>query len=152
MSNTFTVNGASSGWVFELAPGVISLKTVLCTHCGLLYALPEAMIDAARQKGHGEITWRCPNQGCAENWGYHGEGEDEKKRKRAEEEAKWQRDRAARLSADLAQTKASLRSQKGATTKAKKRHAAALCPCCNRSFKQLRAHMNRMHPDFKPEA
>ena len=149
MSNTFTVRGASSGWVFDLGPGVISMETVLCTRCGLLYAMPEALIDAARKKGHGEITWRCPNNSCsAENWGYHGKSEAE----RAKDEAQWQRDRAARLSAELDQTKASLRAQKGATTKAKKRHAAALCPCCNRSFVQLARHMSTKHPDYKPDA
>jgi len=147
MSSTFTVRGASSGWVFDLGSGVISMETVLCTRCGLLYALPEALIDAARKKGNGEITWRCPNNSCsAENWGYHGKSEVEK----AKEEAKWQRDRAARLSVDLDQTKASLRSQKGATTKAKKRHAAALCPCCNRSFVQLQRHMASQHPNYDP--
>ena len=141
MSKTFTVHGASTGWVFDLGPGVISLETVLCSRCGLLYAMPEALIAAAREKGHGEITWRCPNKSCsAKNWGYHGKSEAEK-----------ERDRAARLSAELDQAKASLRAQKGATTKAKKRHAAALCPCCNRSFVQLRRHMQAKHPDYEPK-
>lgn len=151
-STTFTVRGASSGWVFDLGH-VISMETVLCARCGLLYALPEALIKAARAKGHGEITWRCPNNSCsAMNWGYHGKSEADKERERresAEAAAKWERDRAARLSATLDQTKASLRSQKGATTKAKRRHAAGLCPCCNRTFQQLTRHMATKHPDYK---
>ena len=44
-----------------------------------------------------------------------------------------------------------LRAQKGATTKAKKRHAAGVCPCCSRSFKQLRRHMASQHPEFLQE-
>lgn len=149
MSTTFTVKGASSGWVFDLGQGVIRMETVLCTRCGLLYALPNALIAAAREKGHGEITWRCPNNSClAEHWGYHGKSEVEK----ANEETARQRQRAGHLAADLDQTKAKLRAQKGATTKAKKRHAAALCPCCKRTFAQLQRHMAAKHPDYDPAA
>jgi hypothetical protein len=35
--------------------------------------------------------------------------------------------------------------------KARKRAAAALCPCCNRSFVQLRRHLASQHPDYKGE-
>lgn len=156
MSTTFTVRGASTGWVVTLGSGVINMETVLCTRCGLLYALPEALIDAARQKGHGEITWRCPNNSCtAENWGYHGTSEVEK----AKEEAGIQRARAACLAAQRDQARAEVVAQKAAKTRfknerdrARTRAAAAVCPCCNRSFKQLRQHMASKHPDYQPDA
>jgi hypothetical protein len=75
-----------------------------------------------------------------------GDGEAAKLQKRLERE----RDRAARLLAERDQIEASLRAQKGATTKAKKRAAAAVCPCCHRSFSQLRRHMAAKHPDYDP--
>lgn len=152
MSSTFTVRGKSSGWVFDLGPGVVSMETILCTRCGLLYALPEALIDAARKKGHGEITWRCPNQGCAENWGYHGTSDAEKRAEKAEADAKWYAERH-QAERDLREhTEHKLRAQKGATTRARKRHAAGVCPCCNRTFQQLTRHMATKHPDYKPQA
>jgi hypothetical protein len=34
-------------------------------------------------------------------------------------------------------------------TRIKKRVAAGVCPCCNRSFKDLARHMAGQHPDYK---
>jgi len=48
-------------------------------------------------------------------------------------------------------TERRLSAQKAATTRAKRRHAAAVCPCCKRSFVQLRRHMEAKHPDYRPE-
>lgn len=36
---------------------------------------------------------------------------------------------------------------KGKLTRMRKRIAAGVCPCCTRSFRQVRQHMERMHPD-----
>lgn len=49
-------------------------------------------------------------------------------------------------------TERRLAAQKGATTRAKKRAAAAVCPVegCGRSFVQLRRHMQSKHPDYVP--
>lgn len=39
---------------------------------------------------------------------------------------------------------------KGHATKITKRAKAGVCPCCNRTFKQLAAHMANKHPQFTP--
>lgn len=39
---------------------------------------------------------------------------------------------------------------KGHATRMTKRAKAGVCPCCNRTFKQLAAHMANKHPDFTP--
>jgi chromosome segregation ATPase len=39
---------------------------------------------------------------------------------------------------------------KGHATKMTKRVKAGVCPCCNRTFKQLAAHMANKHPQFTP--
>lgn len=39
---------------------------------------------------------------------------------------------------------------KGYATKLAKRAKAGVCPCCNRSFVELRRHMATHHPDFAP--
>ncbi len=61
--------------------------------------------------------------------------------KKAQKEAEWEA-QAARNQA---------RAIKAANTKLKKRISAGVCPCCHRSFKQLRQHMARMHPDYSGE-
>lgn len=39
---------------------------------------------------------------------------------------------------------------KGHATKITKRAKAGVCPCCNRSFENLRRHMASKHPTFTP--
>ena len=41
---------------------------------------------------------------------------------------------------------------RGQVTKLKNRASAGVCPCCNRSFPQLRRHMETKHPTFKAGA
>lgn len=128
--------------------GITNLTGMVCPECGVTYAIPTALQQAARAAGHRKITWYCPN---GHNLGYNDNSKAELEAERLASNLQWERDRAGRLSADLDQTKARLSAQKGATTRAKRRHAAALCPCCNRSFVQLRRHMEAKHPDYKPE-
>lgn len=40
------------------------------------------------------------------------------------------------------------RAAKGQLTKARKRMAAGVCPCCNRTFSNVVAHMAGQHPEF----
>lgn len=41
---------------------------------------------------------------------------------------------------------------KGQVTRLKGRAKAGVCPCCNRTFKQLAQHMASQHPDFTNSA
>jgi cell division septum initiation protein DivIVA len=41
---------------------------------------------------------------------------------------------------------------KGHATRITKRAKAGVCPCCNRTFKQLAQHMANKHPEFTPIA
>lgn len=127
--------------------GITDLKIMCCPMCGVTYGIPTAMQEAAHAAGNRQITWFCPN---GHNLGYNAESDEEKARKKAESDADWYRKRH-QAERDLREhTEHKLRAQKGATTKAKKRHAAALCPCCNRSFVQLRRHLASQHPDYDP--
>ena len=40
------------------------------------------------------------------------------------------------------------RAQKAAKTRLKNRISKGVCPCCNRTFQNLMAHMNHKHPEF----
>lgn len=150
-----TVVRAPAGHTFA---GDCTLETHTCPTCGMVYAIPERMGDRAKELGHGKLTWRCPRTGCAERIGYHGKSEEEQENARLKRSLGWAREDAARQTARADQAEASARGQKAAKTRIKndrerivKRIKHGVCPCCGRTFKQVAAHMERMHPDYKPE-
>ena len=68
-----------------------------------------------------------------------------------EQQIKKLKDRLAREQASHDQTTASLRATKGVVTKQKsklQRVAKGVCPCCNRSFGDLKKHMATKHPEY----
>jgi hypothetical protein len=141
------VHSKRDGQKFKAAT---ELTTVTCATCSMLYAIPSGLHRAAREwagdrdDGRG---WKlcCP---VGHTWWYTGK---KTRAERLEEQL-----RVALLQSqaerDLREdTERRLRAQKGATTKAKKRAAAGVCPCCGRSFVQLRRHMASQHPDVLAE-
>ena len=133
-----------SGFTYS---GDTDLIIMTCPVCGVTYAIPATLQANAISKGQGKIQWFCCN---GHQLGYHGKSDAEKRAEDAEARATRASQRADATRDLLKDTENRLRAQKGATTKAKKRHAAALCPCCNRSFVQLRRHLETQHPEYKP--
>jgi hypothetical protein len=120
--------------------------TVLVCWCGMRHAVPEELHDTQlRQHRDGG---RVMDIYCPLGHAYIPSGKGEATRLR--EQLEQQRREAGRLAAERDQIQASLRAQKAATTRAKKRSAAAVCPCCHRSFSQLRRHMQSKHPGYDP--
>lgn len=119
--------------------GYNDLEVTVCT-CGVLFAMPKKLLDERRYDG---ANFYCPH---GHSLSFDG---DQKRLKRQLEN---ERDRAARLSANLDQSEASRRAYKGQATKLKKRASAGVCPCCQRSFKELKRHMETKHPDFVKDA
>lgn len=116
--------------------------------CGIRHAIPQELYDNQHSQWEDGRTQRviyCP---LGHSYTIAGEGEAERLRRRLEQEEA----RRARTAAARDQAEASAWAYKGVATKARKRAAAALCPCCNRSFVQLRRHMEAKHPDFDPAA
>ena len=129
-----------------------NVRTVLhvteCPTCGITYAFPDRLDERARERNsaiHGSrsMSVYCP---LGHAWHYTGKNEEQRLR-----------DRLAAEQARRDQAEASARAQKGAASRARRerdqsktRHAAGVCPCCNRSFKQLRRHMQTKHPDYEP--
>jgi chromosome segregation ATPase len=111
-----------------------------CGQCGVTFAMPEEMRDDKERNG-GE--WYCVN----------GHGRIYKKTVR--EKLREAQEALARERARRDQAEASATAQRAAATRArnerdrlKKRAAAGVCPCCNRTFQQLARHMKSKHPDF----
>lgn len=46
----------------------------------------------------------------------------------------------------------SAKAYRASATRVKNRAKHGVCPCCNRTFKQLAAHMKTQHPGYKPDA
>ena len=109
-----------------------------CISCGVVFTVPLTMIKNKWASG-GE--YHCPS-GHGQGWGVgHVEREDlRRERDRLKQ-------RVAQLNDDV--KAAADRAEK--TAAELKRHkqlsAAGVCPCCNRSFENLRRHMATKHPD-----
>jgi len=113
-----------------------------CCHegCGVTFAITSGLYDLRKRDGK---SFFCPNG--------HGQfftNNDAKKfedmkaaRARAESDAKYYREEAESKSRSLNTTK-------GHITRMKNRIANGVCPCCNRSFEDLHAHMKTKHPKY----
>jgi hypothetical protein len=122
--------------------GHTDLEVTVCT-CGVLFAAPQKLLDTRRFDGQ---SFYCPN---GHSLSFKGT--------RLEVARPRARARAARLAAARDQAEASARAQRGAATRARnqrdkdrQRVAAGVCPCCNRTFKQLARHMKSQHPEYGP--
>lgn len=126
----------------------VVLTDINCGECGGTYAINERFRKQCADKG---TSWNCPY--CKIGWGYAGNGRIEKLEKALEEErarkqaalerANQARHEVQHLSTQLKGTKTRLRNHR-------ERSKNGVCPCCNRTFKQLAAHMASKHPDFTP--
>lgn len=142
-----TVYSVRDGQKFS---GDTTLIVETCCRCHVTFAMPESLYRAAlNHRGPGGRQFTCP-MGHSQH--YVGKTDEEKLR----EEADYQRTRAGRLAAERDQANAHLRGERAAKTRIrndrdriKTRVAAGVCPCCNRSFKNLHRHMESQHPDFE---
>ncbi len=140
-----TVYNVSEGDKFNADDRLVA---VTCASCGILYAIPTSLDQAAR-KYHSRLSngwWLCCPLG--HTWGYVG---DQSNEARLREQLREERDRAGRLAAERDQVSASLSATKGVVTKQRKkleRVAKGVCPCCTRSFRDLKRHMATKHPEY----
>lgn len=115
--------------------------------CGHTFYMTRDHYNNTRQHKQG---WWCPVCGCARAW--TGETEAEKLKKQlasAERQAAWHKDNARHEREARELTQRRLNATKGAKTKLQKRIKNGVCPCCTRSFMNLKAHMATKHPDFQ---
>lgn len=120
------------------------LKTETCCACGMLFAMPTRFERAMRDSGQ---SFYCP----AGHPQFYGSSTLEKRLERAEAETRRERERADRAKREAHRAEMSRRAYKGMLTKTKKRVAAGVCPCCNRTFQNLARHMAGQHPNWGGE-
>lgn len=113
-----------------------------CASCGVIFGIPD---DLANRRRGDHKAFYCPN---GHNLVFSGPTEEEKAAKAA-------RDRADRLSAMLTaqqdQTQAAQREAamaKASEVRLRWRVGNGVCPCCQRTFPALAAHVATKHPEF----
>jgi hypothetical protein len=128
------------GAVFALSVNYVDMNCGV-EGCGIRFALTESHYNKVRQTG---AYFYCPN---GHNICFM-DSENEKLKRELEAEKSnldWvrkQRDKFERQRNAF----------KGVVTKVKNRVGNGVCPCCTRTFQNLKRHMSHMHPDFKKEA
>lgn len=132
-------------WGKENGAALVDATTTLVLTrcwCGCPVGVPEGLETYARR--HSDQAIYCPLGHC---FVYNDATDKQNSRLK---------DQLAATRAAHEQTLAEVRAQKAAKTRfrherdrLRERVAAGVCPCCHRSFKQLRAHMARKHPTYE---
>lgn len=133
---------ASTQVVFD-----VELTTISCGHCGGTYAINERYRKQKHEEGG---SWNCPY--CQIGWGYSSNGENAKLKRELEAERKrreWFEKNARSEREARETTQRRLIAQRGASTRLRNRIKNGVCPCCTRTFVNLKQHMTTQHPDFK---
>lgn len=114
-----------------------------CCACGTPFGI-EAGLSRNLKETH--ATFYCP---VGHGQSYRGKSEAEK----AREETERIRQQLLREQSSLATERQLRVAVETKMNKLKKRVGNGVCPCCKRSFNNLRLHMHSKHPEFKkPEA
>ena len=120
-----------------------TLVPVTCCECGVLFGVPQDLDRYNLEQGPRRSFW-CPNG----HQQHYSRSEVQRLKERlAAAEARETHERDQRIAAER-----SASAYKGRVTRLKNRAAAGVCPCCNRSFENLRRHMASQHPDFTDSA
>lgn len=122
--------------------------TVKCCACGEQFGMAQGSYDTLTKSC---ATFHCPF-GHAQHFNLGPSEADElrRERDRLKQQMAYKEDqlREARERAEKERHRAN--GYKGHATRITKRAKAGVCPCCNRTFKQLAAHMANKHPQFTP--
>lgn len=123
------------------------LEVTSCGVCSIRFAMPADMLKRCRDTG---ADFHCPS---GHNLVFL-KTEAEKLRDQLAAARAREDQLAAKLESSRAMTsheRARVRGLKGAITKAKRRAAAGVCPCCTRTFQNVARHMASQHPGYSVE-
>lgn len=117
-----------------LLSGKTTMVTETCYSCGVLFAMTE---DYRDHKLRDRTRFHCPN---GHGQSYIG--------KTAETKLKESEARELALKDQLSAAIREGEATRAALLRDRARFAAGACPCCNRSFDNVRRHMAAQHPDY----
>lgn len=121
-----------------------TLVVVNCGCCGTRHAIPEQLQRQAKEYGK---KWYCPT-GCHITYCDNDLKRIKEELEQANSSIASRDDRINRLHNELTNEKHKVRAEKSAKTRLKNRVKHGVCPCCNRTFKQLADHMKEKHPEY----
>jgi hypothetical protein len=116
----------------------VQIQAIWCSGCGVPYGLPQGYAAARQEDGK---SWRCPN-GCSQVY-------VQTEAQRLSEELDAARSLASRESDRRRLAESQRAAARGEITRLRKRVGNGVCPCCNRTFKDLGQHMAGQHPEFR---
>lgn len=115
----------------------LQMYTMRCANCGVMFGVPNEFDDQRRDDGR---SFYCPN-------GHSNVYRDtEAKRLKRELEKTTQRLSQANERRERAEEESRRKQRKYARIRDRVKNG--VCPCCNRTFQNLQAHMRTQHPDF----
>jgi hypothetical protein len=119
-----------------------------CGECGVAFAMADSFMN---RRIEDKKTWYCPN-GHARVFKGESEVDQLKKQLQHKQQTLNQYIQSnASLHTQLTRQKNSNRALKAAKTKIMNRVKNGVCPCCNRSFKNLQLHFKSVHPELVKE-
>lgn len=111
-----------------------------CCSCHMIWWMPKSFNQQCLEQKPTK-SFYCP---AGHQQHYKGESDLDKER-RLRQRAEQQQ---ARLIEEAAEADRERKKAKRALMRHKKRSAAGLCPCCNRTFSNMTRHMKSEHPDY----
>jgi len=133
------------GAVFQISARLES--TGPCPTCGIEFAMPEHPVAQRRLD---KRSFYCPN-GHTQSY-TKSELETLRAKLTAQEQATAkEKQRREWAEQNVEREKRSNAALRGEMTKVKNRVGNGVCPCCTRSFTNLRLHMTTKHPGYKQE-
>lgn len=128
-----------------------------CWSCKTVYWIPNNLNDAMNRTRNdaSPIACYCPYGHGAVNKSSNTITQEEQtrlERDRLRQQVAYKDDliREERERREAAERSA--KAYKGSATRVKNRAKHGVCPCCNRTFKQLANHMKTKHPHYQPDA
>lgn len=126
-----------------------TIRSIDCSECGLTFGISTTFEQRRRTD---KRSFYCPN-GHGQYFPGPSKVEQERDAARALAERESNRRKYAERNARAAENEAeharrSAAAYKGWATRVRKRIANGVCPCCNRSFTNVRRHMTTQHPDY----
>ncbi len=117
----------------------VTMVTISCCSCGVIFGMPSDLNDC--YQADSDKWFYCPNG----HKQHYSKSTEEKLR----EEIRAKANAITRKDNEIAELQNSLTKTSRKLNRTEKRIANGVCPCCNRTFKDLAAHMQTKHPEFK---
>lgn len=116
----------------------VELEVKQCPVCFVHYAIPQAMSNKKSKDGG---DWYCPN---GDNLIY-----TKTKADKLTAELQAEKENTEYWMKRKEEVDRQLKAKKGELAKLKNRVSNGVCPCCNRSFQNLKRHIATKHPELK---